>query len=1176
MKWMADSAAIDDGLQQMPVAPAVKPTFWTHLRENWGKPLATDQTVEALRPWGERTVRNIGAEISSPGFLNSVRDNIAADFDRGVNVDNTTADRHALTDAYQTVLETVNRGRPRDQRLVNPMLLYDMPENPAMPVGAASPLSQTREEADADLWQAVAALKRDNPGAAANLPGSLAELREHMRAAQRAAVAHAETVAARSGPVARTVGMLTGGGGASLFDPVNLAAMGVGAPASASLLKTFLIEGAVNAGADAATLPERLHTYREIGLPDASGGGVAAELTGNFLMGGAFASGLKGLSRVAEKALSPQGTPADLVRAFDERFPDPGEDGRAARNFVAELAAREADNPYGPENLERFRQDMMRTAAAADLRVPASEPMDEAAAARLIRFADPDTAADASREQAATLAQEFARPTGAAEIPADDYAAALTGKTGADLDAAVVPALHEGHQVASLIDTTKMPDDEAAGVTVQKFDPDRIGTDAANMQYKGGGDAAGVTDRLAGVTRWDPAKAGLSLIWERRDGALIVADGHQRLALAKRSKAAGQDVPYYGILYREADGYSAADMRAIAAFKNIAEGSGTPADAAQILRDHPEGLSELPPRSPLVRTANDLAALGDDAYGMVRNGVASERDGAIVGHYVRDPAVQAEILRYLAKSSPATAEEAELFVRQALAAGAAKEVQTDMFGSFLHADLILPERVKILKSALTQLRRDKALFATLTRNESAIASAGNVLDTEANAARAAASTRAFVVLKALAERKGEISDALQAAAERAHRTGNRAAAVRDFVAAIRDAARKGNFDRLEAGDTVGAVEPAPAGRSLSGEQGRLPLDAGETDARTIQRNFLAGQDGRSLDELYASAPARQAELDDAGAAAAKAAGMEWIGGRIKKRATAEAKIGRKGYAGPGQLTDIVRGMLLADDPAAADRAVAVLNQHFDLLDQGWLTTAFGYIDRKLLVRFGDGSLGEIEIRPRQMHEAVKVGGHRQYEAWRALPADAPEKLRLEADMRTAYAAATARLPEAWRGVVSQSGTGGNVPKNLSKASFESTPAVMPTSEASTSTQGAPGDSTAAARWVSPQNSAGRKSQSQNLSSMGDTSEPIISDKKTLDKTGKEEFGAASEEIAALRALPQDAQVPAQPHLAMAGGAGPVTMKRVTLELEREARASAALERCLNGRTGSKKGTENGV
>ena len=91
-----------------------------------------------------------------------------------------------------------------------------------------------------------------------------------------------------------------------------------------------------------------------------------------------------------------------------------------------------------------------------------------------------------------------------------------------------------------------------------EFKIDELETDATIFQYKQGGDEFGVTERLKGVTEWNPHAANVIIAYEFLDGRKVVADGHQRLGLAKRIKAQndGQEPRLFGYLYREADGYS--------------------------------------------------------------------------------------------------------------------------------------------------------------------------------------------------------------------------------------------------------------------------------------------------------------------------------------------------------------------------------------------------------------------------------------------------------------------------------------------------------------------------------------------------------------------------------------------------------------------------------------------
>jgi hypothetical protein len=1051
-------------------------------------------------PLGD-AARGVSDELRAPGGGHAVASAFLAGVARAQEVDNIDADRWMLSRAYQPVLEALNRARPRVEQIPNAYSsanVYDWMVRRYGPIGLAA----ARQAWTNEVWAQVNELRQSDPPAVANIPATHAQLLDEVLAEQRAALSWGD-VTATHGNASRAagfVGTLVGG----FTDPSNVLASVMGAPASASLLKTFVIEGGLNTALDVAGLPSRAARYRKLGAP-MNAGEIGGELAADFVLGGAIPTGIK----AGLRAVSP--------------------DVRTAARVVEDELYRADENPHAGDAGGR---DLMRQGALT--------------AMGAIQDGRPDLLPD------------------------------TTAQLGRALDPKIEAARRR------------------QGFSVESFDPAKLETDAAAMQYKGGGDAHGVTDRLQGVTQWDPAKAGLSLIWERGDGTLIVADGHQRLGLAKRLMAAGQDdVTLYGIRYREADGFTAQDMRVVAALKNIAEGTGTGLDAARLLREAPEGIESLPPRSPLVRQARDMTGLSDDAFGMALNGTASERDAAIVGRFVRDKDLQAPILAHLAKDSPDTAEEAELFVRQVLAAGATREVQSDMFGDFIKADLILPQRVKILKGALTSLRKDKALFSTLTDRADAIQAAGNALNTVENEARRETAARAFATLKALAERKGPISDALQEAAEAAARTGNRRAATGRFIQNVRDAVARGDFDRADAGGPVGTLEPSPEDFGLS------PGAEAETDAaaspvldpaavkaglsgfddpvgkpeafvqqsrvlaasiapediaaraRAVQADFIAAQKGRSLEDLFKNAPARQRELDTAGEAIARETGTRWKSGGVKERATAQAKMTRKKYPDAGRMTDITRGAFLLDAPDEAEAVVDALARHFDVLDEGWAQQSSGFFDRKLLVRFADGEAGEVQLRAAMMDAAVRAGGHKAFRVSRDLTLPAAEREAARGRERELYSAAIGRLDPAWAPVLAQAGNGGSVPKVLLKFSGDISPPSYRSSQ-STSFQSSPGSGMKAARLSDSSRMAGRQSQFSKTS-MGDTSEPNVGAAPA--EVNPSEFGPAQPEIEALRRMDQDVTVPDP------DGDGDIAVRDLRRRLERQARAVEALRNC---------------
>jgi hypothetical protein len=855
--------------------------------------------------------------------------------------------------------------------------------------------------------------------------------------------------------------------------------------------------------------------------------------------------------------------------------------------------------------------------------------------------------------------------------------------------------------------------------TERQFSPSDLKVDAKRFQFKDGGDEAGVTDRLKGVKTWDPIKSGVTLVWEDLEGNFFIADGHQRHGLASRLEKEGQDPKIRAVVLREADGVTAEDARAIAAAKNIAEGTGNAIDAAKILRSRPDMGVDLPPTSALVRDAQGLASLSDDAFGMVINKKVPAGYAAQVGRLAPDPKTHAELLGLLAKEQPDNAIEAESMIRDALEAPAVQSTMEDMFGSAEVTQILFKERAQVLSAAATAIRKDRAAFATLVREEARLTGAGNKLATQTNAKRATQDAEILATLQAQARRKGPVADALAAAAKRLKDGGSRQVVVRDFLDQLRRsgpatgadggipgaagresetgiAARlepgapafrvnddvsgtyyvariqrqgsrsvrgknagnlggvarhagqlddfdspafaggsgnsiavykitappqkagkyersnkvggqatsseigvdltpwpdgkariaysfgedanfteelitevplekakealsriypqsRGSFD--EAGDLLSAQAIGEAiDEALQGQPNiafsRRPVQAGpglfETGAdnkpqavipgaerigdkrlaemraaaplrpkrpqkamdlglfsddadqqgfafsapnhppataKEIGKAFMDSQPERSLDELYEGGilQRRQDELVAAGQEIAQDLGITFKNPGIKKRATTEEKIGRKGYRSTKQLGDLVRSGFEVQTPQQADALVQRLAEFFDVLDEGWIVTPHGYFDRKVAVRFYDGTIGEVQVwEPQLAYAKMKGGGTELYTASRSMP-EGPERAQLEQAMIDLYAPIVDSLPPSWSAVVL--GNGGSAPKVLEKVSASDsalgrTFPDSPTSMESTGVQSSPGANMAQA--LPTDQSAGRLSQSTNF------------------------------------------------------------------------------------------------
>jgi hypothetical protein len=61
-------------------------------------------------------------------------------------------------------------------------------------------------------------------------------------------------------------------------------------------------------------------------------------------------------------------------------------------------------------------------------------------------------------------------------------------------------------------------------------------------------------------------------------------------------------------------------------------------------------------------------------------------------------------------------------------------------------------------------------------------------------------------------------------------------------------------------------------------------------------------------------------------------------------------------------------------PEQAYKAIRKVRAAFDVVDEGWQKTPVGYMDRKLLTRFDNGGIGEIQIMNPEMEYAKSDTG----------------------------------------------------------------------------------------------------------------------------------------------------------------------------------------------------------
>lgn len=344
------------------------------------------------------------------------------------------------------------------------------------------------------------------------------------------------------------------------------------------------------------------------------------------------------------------------------------------------------------------------------------------------------------------------------------------------------------------------------------FDPRAVGAAPDLFQYKADGDGAGVTARLRGVEAWDATAAGQVIVYQDKANALWIADGHQRRGLALRMEDKGFDARLNGFLFREADGWAPAEVRTVAALKNLREGSGTILDAAKIFRDAPEALADrsLPVTGDFISNARGLAMLEPRAFKAVVNKVIDERFAADIGLMAAArPELHFDMVTGLKAMEPANGDEARAFIHEMLLSDWIKNdaEQLALFGDLDGSTSAMVGRAKVAAAVKRALASDARLFSNLVKNADAIEMGGNALARDANEARLAIDRAALAVTSRLALRSGPIGEAMAAAAAKVVRGDKATTAARPVIARVRAAIEAG--ERFDVEQTARIDPPAP-------------------------------------------------------------------------------------------------------------------------------------------------------------------------------------------------------------------------------------------------------------------------------------------------------------------------------------------------------------------------------
>lgn len=187
----------------------------------------------------------------------------------------------------------------------------------------------------------------------------------------------------------------------------------------------------------------------------------------------------------------------------------------------------------------------------------------------------------------------------------------------------------------------------------------------------------------------------------------------------------------------------------------------------------------------------------------------------------------------------------------------------------------------------------------------------------------------------------------------------------------------------------------------------------EAEAGVFKRTWVSESNFTTVEKVYSKAADNQALLAEAADRIAKDFGIKFSNPGVKGEARMREKINPlRPIAG---VTDVVRGGFKVATPQLANDLIEALGREFVIADEGWKITPDGYFDRKVLVRFPDGMIGELQFwEPNMLAAKEELGGHKLYEQARRPDIDPLVRAGLVREMQALYGGVTDRLPGVWK------------------------------------------------------------------------------------------------------------------------------------------------------------------
>jgi len=365
---------------------------------------------------------------------------------------------------------------------------------------------------------------------------------------------------------------------------------------------------------------------------------------------------------------------------------------------------------------------------------------------------------------------------------------------------------------------------------VQETPVAQIATDPQRFQFKEAGrlSKTGVSGSLKEAAEYDPLFGKIISVWrDPADGQLYVVNGHNRLDLARRS---GRE----NILTWEIEAPTAEQARAIGAMENMAEGMGTPWDAAKIMRDMGMDLEQLRQRNinvrgPIAEKAIPLSRLPQEIFNKGATGKLDLAKAVALGSEQLDEAVVRDVAAAAAKGKWSAEK-----ILQAMQE--AKFAQTELTGGMTlpgmeewatkGSDFSI--RADVRAEAYRSLREEMIALTSAARitRKDILEAAGNVIDVAGSQAARDQAAQAAAVFNKVTGYTGPVRDVLNQMVEavKAGRTVKKA--VEEALDTLRQA-----IDAEINGPRLPLEEPAPAAPEApvaqAPVQGELPDTRGQ-------------------------------------------------------------------------------------------------------------------------------------------------------------------------------------------------------------------------------------------------------------------------------------------------------------------------------------------------------------